>query len=118
MRFLTDENLPREIMQLLRQLGHDVLDVRESGMAGATDRQVSARAQSEGRILVTMDLDFANILQYPPAEYAGMLVLRVPHPTRLHAVNTLRGFLSVVTEQEIESALVIVEPGAYRIRRG
>ena len=105
-------------MRFLRQLGHDVLDVRESGMAGTTDRQVSARALSEGRILVTMDLDFANILQYPPADYTGILVLRVPHPTRLHAVNTLRDFLSVLTEEDIKNALVIVEPGAYRIRRG
>jgi predicted nuclease of predicted toxin-antitoxin system len=117
-RFLTDENLPREIVQLLRQLDHDALDVRESGMAGATDRQVSARAQSEARILVTMDLDFANIVQYPPGDFAGILVLRVPHPTRLYAVNTLRNFLSAVDEKDIGRALVIVEPGAYRIRRG
>lgn len=118
MRFLTDENLPCEVVQLLRQLSHDVLDVRESGMAGATDRQVSARAQSEARILVTMDLDFANIVQYPPADFAGILVLRVPHPTRLYAVSTLREFLSAVNEKDIACALVIVEPGAYRIRRG
>ncbi len=117
MRFLTDENLPRIAVELLRELGHDVLDIREASMGGASDLQVAEVAMEEQRILVTQDLDFANILQYPPDEYAGIVVLRVPRPTQHRVTETLRGFLSVVDAKMIHSALVIVEPGSYRVRR-
>jgi hypothetical protein len=32
MRFLTDANLPRSAAVLLRQMGHDAIDVRDIGM--------------------------------------------------------------------------------------
>lgn len=118
MRFLTDENLPRDVLVLLRQLGHDVADVRELRMSGSPDAEVARLARQEGRLLVTLDLDFANILQYPPSEYAGIIVLRVPHPTRQRVVRTLADFLAESAEQDMSGALVIVEPGMYRVRRG
>jgi len=117
-RFLTDENIPRDVVRMLRDLGHDVMDVREQGMGGAADDDVSEAAKSGDRILVTMDTDFANILQYPPHEYAGVIVLRVPRPTRHRIAEALKEFLAVVNEKDIEHSLVIVGPGAYRVRRG
>jgi hypothetical protein len=33
-------------------------------------------ASAEGRVLVTIDLDFANPLRFPPASTAGIAVLR------------------------------------------
>ena len=118
MRFLTDENIPRDVVRMLRDLGHDVMDVREQGMGGAADDDVSEAAKSGDRILVTMDTDFANILQYPPHEYAGVIVLRVPRPTRHRIAEALKEFLAVVNEKDIEHSLVIVGPGAYRVRKG
>jgi len=31
----------------------------------------------EGRVLITLDLDFSNILSYPPSDFAGIVVLRL-----------------------------------------
>ena len=118
MRFLTDENIPRDVVRMLRDLGHDVMDVREQGMGGAADADISEAAKSGDRVLVTMDTDFANILQYPPHEYAGVIVLRVPRPTRRRIAEALKEFLAVVNEKDIEHSLVIVGPGAYRVRKG
>lgn len=117
MRFLTDENTPRMVAELLRELGHDVLDVREVRMAGASDQSVSDFARQEQRVLITQDLDFANILQYPPSEYAGIVVLRVPMPTQRRVADTPRDFLAVADLAALCGALVIVEPGSYRVRR-
>jgi predicted nuclease of predicted toxin-antitoxin system len=35
--------------------------------AGAEDSAIALKAQGEGRVLITLDLDFANIRAYPPA---------------------------------------------------
>ena len=37
MRFKTDENLPKEIAELLTKSGHDAIRVDEQGLAGVAD---------------------------------------------------------------------------------
>jgi predicted nuclease of predicted toxin-antitoxin system len=81
-RFLANENIPQPSVLSLRADGHDVYAVVEQ-MPGATDREVLAVAASEGRIILTFDRDYGELLfrlrlPAPP----GVLYLRfVPaHP--------------------------------------
>ena len=76
MKFKTDENLPVEAALTLREFGLDAQTVGEESLAGATDEVVSARARAESRILITLDMDLANIRAYPPEHHAG--IGRVP----------------------------------------
>ena len=47
-------------------------------MTSATDIELIDACRRETRCLVTLDLDFANPLRFPPADYSGIAVLR-PH---------------------------------------
>lgn len=67
MRLKTDENLPEELAALFREKGFDCLTALDQGLAAQPDSVVSAACREEGRILVTLDLGFANIRAYPPA---------------------------------------------------
>jgi predicted nuclease of predicted toxin-antitoxin system len=78
MRFLVDASLPRAAATLLRQLGHDAVDVRDIGMRSATDDVIAAHARTNQQALATRDFDFADIRNYPPADYAGIVVLELP----------------------------------------
>jgi predicted nuclease of predicted toxin-antitoxin system len=72
-------------------------------------------ARHEGRGLLTLDLDFSNIRAYPPAEYAGIVVLR-PHTQDKNAVrDLLRRLIAVLANESPDAELWIVEPD--RIRR-
>jgi predicted nuclease of predicted toxin-antitoxin system len=66
MRFLVDEDLPRSLNDLIRSFGHESVDVRTTGLRGARDHLIASYAREEGRCLVTGDLDFADIRNYPP----------------------------------------------------
>jgi hypothetical protein len=55
MRFKTDENLPVEVTELLRQHRHDAVSVQDQQMAGQADPQVARVCQAEGRALVTLN---------------------------------------------------------------
>ena len=46
-RLYADEQFPRSVVELLRELGHDVLTVQEAGCRADADPQVLAFARSE-----------------------------------------------------------------------
>lgn len=77
MKLKLDENLGRRWASQLGILGHDVHTVFEEGLSGAADVGVLAAAVAEGRALVTLDLDFANPMRFPPDATAGIAVLRL-----------------------------------------
>jgi predicted nuclease of predicted toxin-antitoxin system len=78
MRFLIDASLPHSAAPMLRQLGHDATDVRDIGMGSAADDLIASHARSNQLTLVTRDFDFADIRNYPPADYSGIVVLQLP----------------------------------------
>ncbi len=78
MKLKLDENLGERGRQRLEAAGHEVCTVPMQGLASATDRDLLARCVEESRAPVTLDLDFANPLAFPPAAHRGVAVLRLP----------------------------------------
>jgi predicted nuclease of predicted toxin-antitoxin system len=76
--FLVDANLRRSVVALLLKLGHHVEFARDIGLAAAPDKDIAARTRLTGAALLTRDLDFADVRRYPPEDYAGIVVLRLP----------------------------------------
>lgn len=118
MRFLVDEDLPRSTGDLLRGYGHEAVDVRDIGLRGAKDPQIASYAQKGGLCLVTGDFDFSDIRNYPPGEYAGLVVLKLPRmATASFILNLLESFLQQKDlVAQISGKPAIVEPGRIRIR--
>jgi predicted nuclease of predicted toxin-antitoxin system len=83
MRFKVDENLPHEATDLLLSVGHDAMRVLDQRLGGTPDSDLYAICQQEGRVLMTLDLDFSNIRAYPPGESAGIIVLRPVNQDKL-----------------------------------
>ena len=82
MKIKLDENLGRMGAELLRAAGHDVATVSEQQLTSAADSQLISVCALEGRCLVTLDLDFSNPFRFPPDEYSGIAVLRLPDRIR------------------------------------
>ncbi|MFQ6063824.1 MAG: DUF5615 family PIN-like protein [Methanosarcinales archaeon] len=69
-------------------------------------------------IIVTKDLEFANVLLYPLNSHSGVIVLRLPFYFTAKQINkVLREFLTSLDVKELENAVTIVELGRYRMRR-
>lgn len=57
------------------QGGHDAHSVLDEDLRGAADPSIAKVCQDERRILITLDLDFAHIKNYPPKEIRVRLSL-------------------------------------------
>ena len=64
MKLFLDENLSPKHASELRTAGHDAVAVLEVGLSGAPDAQVLQFAVANGRVLVTLDADFANVVRF------------------------------------------------------
>jgi predicted nuclease of predicted toxin-antitoxin system len=72
-RFKSDENLPVEAADVLRAAGFDCHTVSQEGLKGAEDHSIFGRICAEDRILITLDLDFADIRTYPSVNTPELL---------------------------------------------
>jgi len=118
MRFLLDADMSRSSAAVLRNLGHDVSDVRDIGLGSASDDEIFERAQAEQRIIVTADLDFADVRVYPPGTHAGIIVFRLPDHFKTAEINRVLEMAVPQLEQaDVNRTLVIIEAGTIRIRR-
>ncbi|MGH2749906.1 MAG: DUF5615 family PIN-like protein [Actinomycetota bacterium] len=110
MRLKLDENLGRSIADLLRGAGHDVATVFDEGLASAPDPRIYEVCQEEFRVLVTLDLDFANLLRFDPSLCPGIAVLRVPTlPGRRDLEEGSRTLIAGLERSDISGRLWIVE---------
>jgi predicted nuclease of predicted toxin-antitoxin system len=80
MRLLADENFPLPAVEALRHAGHDVTWAR-TDHPGAKDAALLELAESDRRVLVTLDKDFWQIAiqRRQPLEQSGLILFRV-HP--------------------------------------
>lgn len=116
MRFKVDENLPVEVAEVLRQAGYDAASVLEQQHGGSADAQLAALCQRESRTLVTLDMDFADIRAYPPAEFPGLIVLRVRQQDKPHVLDVLARLIQLLGQEPLDRHLWIVEETRVRIR--
>ena len=118
MRFLLDANLPRSAVALMESFGHAVEFLRDSDFSSASDEIVIERARSTRSVLITRDLDFADVRRYPPHLYHGILVLRLPDTAiAKDIVAVLERFLAEpLFVQSLPHRLAIVNASQVRFR--
>jgi predicted nuclease of predicted toxin-antitoxin system len=116
MRAKLDENLPVGAVHLFQEHGWECHTVADEDLVGAADSRIADACRRERRVLFTLDLDFADIRAYPPAEHVGIVVLRPPVPSRGAVLNLLSRALPVLREHWQEHLLWIAEPSRVRVR--
>ncbi len=116
MRFKVDENLPRELSQLLRDAGWDCLSVVEQALGGKDDAHITATCDAENRILITLDLGFSNIKAYLPRAHPGFIVFRLKHQDKPNVLQISSRLVEALRQRELRNELWIVEEDRIRVR--
>ncbi len=115
MNLLADESVDRQIVQRLRQDGHDVLYIAE-GEPSVSDAVVFDRANEKSALLITGDKDFGEIVfRDNRLSSGGVVLLRL---AGLSAEKKAEIVSDAFREHEAEftNHFSVIAPGKIRIR--
>jgi predicted nuclease of predicted toxin-antitoxin system len=114
LRFLIDENLPFGIVNHLKSLKYDTLDIANSKLRGSADKVLWNKAAKEKRIIITRDLDYP-ILGLRPAP-TGLILLRMPSHFKASQITKLFvKSIQKINSSDLKDKVVVISPGRIRI---
>jgi predicted nuclease of predicted toxin-antitoxin system len=116
LKFKIDENLPQEYAEILQEAGYSADTVSDEGLSGSADPIVFATCQFEGRILITLDLDFSNLTVYPPSTHHGIIVIRSKAQDKPTLIALFRRLVPLLNQRRPDGELWIAGPEQIRFR--
>jgi predicted nuclease of predicted toxin-antitoxin system len=117
MKIKLDENLPSLLAPRLAAMRHDVHTVVEEGLAGKADPVVWQAAQSEGRFLITQDMDFSNAKRLAPGTHHGILLIRLQNPSWRAIVARVADLFAYEDVTQWARCFVVATESKVRVRR-
>jgi predicted nuclease of predicted toxin-antitoxin system len=120
LQFFADQCVPTAVIEDIRGAGYEIWYLRDYIPIESPDLVVISKAQELEAILISLNGDFANIFNYPPANYLGIVSLQVRnHPEALpQIVSRLKDYLSANPNMEhYKGKLFLVEVHRIRIRQ-
>lgn len=116
MKLILDADIPRSFLHQLQTKGYDVIDARDISKIPLKDEEIFAIACREKRILITRDVDFSNILRYPPHKSSGIIVLRTYLLPKEEMFKIL--FKALQTpEKQLQRTLIIAQKDRLRFHK-
>lgn len=88
MKLITDENIGLEVVNFLREAGHDVISIIENHR-GSADEIVLKKAVNEDRVLITSDTDFGELIYHQKLAHHGVILLRLIDQTNSNKIKVL-----------------------------
>ena len=116
MKFKLDENFGTRTQKLFQDEGHNIQTVFAQKLQGCSDQQLYDVCCAEQRCLVTLDLDFADVIRFPPNRTKGIIVIRLSiHLSPSLLEQLVSQFLQTLRQMVPDKKLWIVEIGRIRI---
>jgi len=112
MKILVDENIPKITVMALREMGHDVRDIRGTTLEGIKDDGIRGLIQKENRMLITTDKGF---MQYRDNQHRGIIIIRLKQPNRLKIHNRIMKAIIQFTEEEWKRLTVVMRDNIQSI---
>jgi predicted nuclease of predicted toxin-antitoxin system len=116
MKFLLDQDVYADTGKYLRRLGHDVVSAAQLGLSQASDEELLNIAGQQGRILLTRDRDYGNLV-FVKGIAIGVIYLRMLPSTKNQVHKELERVLTMHSKRDLQRLFVVVEAAGHRLRR-
>ncbi|MGH7998134.1 MAG: DUF5615 family PIN-like protein [Brasilonema sp.] len=117
MKFLADMGISLRTVAWLRDTGYDVVHLRDQGLQKLPDEEILIKARTEVRILLTVDLDFAQLLAVSGEALPSVILFRLGNENYQGINERLTEVLSQC-QQDLETGVIIsVTNDTFRVRK-
>jgi predicted nuclease of predicted toxin-antitoxin system len=117
MKFLADMGISPRTVNWLKNRGYDAVHLVEEGLERLPDDEILVKARKEGRILLTVDLDFGYLLAVSGAELPSVILFRLGNESYQIIQERLTELLSLCGGDLAAGAIISVTDEAFRVRR-
>ncbi len=114
MKFMADECCDGDVVSVLRAEGHDVVYVPET-MTGWPDDRILDHAYQTGRILISEDKDFGELVYRLKLPAKGVVLIRINAEDRAFKIPLLRKLIEHYHER-LNGLFVTLEIDKFRAR--
>lgn len=104
-------------MQALNRHGHEATHLRDENLIRLPDGDILEKAKREGRVVLTFDLDFGDLLAAGVQTLPSVIIFRLRNQTPTVVTPKLLEVLSACRDELASGAVVIVEDARFRLRR-
>lgn len=116
MKFLIDQDVYRLTIEFIKDLGHEVILVKEVALSTAADEVILTYALNHKLILVTRDNDYGALVSLMRKKHHGVVFLKI-EPRYVDIVHDeLKHVLRKYSREKFIKSFIVVEPGRHRIR--
>ncbi len=116
MRFLADVGVSIRVVEWLRNNGHDAKHLREEGLHRMPNGEIFTKAVGENRIIITFDLDFAEIVALGRGKKTSVVIIRLHNTRASHVIRRLSAALKDTANALEKGAVVVIEESRHRVR--
>ena len=114
LRFLVDVGVGTGVEELLRVHGYDTKTIRSIDPT-MDDLAIIRLAHAEGRMVVTMDKDFGELVYHSGTRHAGVLLLRLDDATGEEKRRVVEAILAAHADR-MKNSFCVYQKGRLRIR--
>jgi predicted nuclease of predicted toxin-antitoxin system len=116
-KFLADVGVAPRIVDWLRASGHDARHLAEENLHRLPDGEIFEKARRERRVLLTFDLDFAEIVALSGGADVSVVLFRLEDTRVDFVLSRLAAVLRESGGLLASGVILIVEDSRHRIRR-
>lgn len=117
MKLLADMGVSQTVVKSLRAMDYEAKHLREEDLQCLPDALIIEKAKLEGRVILTFDLDFGDLMAASKDELPSVIIFRLKNTSPQFVFSRLLNVLQNCSEDITIGAVIIVSDERYRLRR-
>jgi predicted nuclease of predicted toxin-antitoxin system len=116
MNFFVDMPVGASVARWLREKGHNAVHALEVGLDRADDDTIVNHARSDGRIIITLDLDYPRLIALSGQSSPGLILFRDEGVQPQEICRQIGRILTMPPPEDLAASIVVVAGGVMRVR--
>ena len=114
-KILIDQNIPKRVIDWLKQRGFEIIVLADVNLRGATDKKIAAFAMQNNMAVLTQDVDFAKMYHTLYRHKLAVILVNTKEGTNQSIIQALDKAQLKLNLKNVQNQLVIITKKRIRI---